>query len=159
MAASTSTGWIAVSDADFIVLDVDGGAMLRACLDSIKRQSVTPHRVIVFDNGSRTPVRATDARVLRSETNLGFTGGGNAAFEHVEAPFVALVNNDVELDEDWLATVLEPLLRDERVAAVQTVLRRNATTLDGACIDISDGLSTDLSHICEALSKKNNFYC
>src|SRR6185369_11916563 len=37
-----------------------------------------------------------------------------------------------------LATVLEAM-HDETLAAVQTVLRRNATTLDGAGIDISDG--------------------
>ena len=127
-----------MSDVDFIVLDVDGGAMLRACLDSIKSQTVAPHRILVFDNGSRTPVQSHGAEVLRSETNLGFAGGVNAAFKHVSAPFVALVNNDVTLEDDWLATVLDAM-RDESVAAVQTILRRNATTLDGAGIDISDG--------------------
>jgi len=127
-----------VTDVDVIVLDVDGGAMLRTCIDSIKRQSVTPHRIIVFDNGSRAPVKLHDAEVLRSEENRGFAGGVNAAFAHVDAPFVALVNNDVVLDDDWLATVLEAM-HDETLAAVQTMLRRNATTLDGAGIDISDG--------------------
>ena len=127
-----------MTDADFIVLDVDGGAMLRTCIDSIKRQTIKPHRIIVFDNGSRTPVQLRDADVFRSEENLGFTGGVNAAFAHVMAPFVALVNNDVVLDDDWLAIVLEAM-RDEQVAAVQTILRRNSTTLDGAGIDISDG--------------------
>jgi GT2 family glycosyltransferase len=127
-----------VSDADFIVLDVDGGAMLRTCIDSIKRQTVAPHRIIVFDNGSQLPVHLDDAEVLRSDVNLGFAGGVNAAFEHVKTPFVALVNNDVVLDDDWLAAVLEAM-RDESVAAVQTILRRNANKLDGAGIDISDG--------------------
>lgn len=128
-----------MTDVDFIVLDVDGGAMLSACIDSIKRQRITPHRIIVFDNGSRAPVQLRDALVLRSEQNLGFTGGVNAAFAHVEAPFVALINNDVVLDDDWLATVLEAMLRDETAGAVQTILRRNASTLDGAGVDISDG--------------------
>src|SRR4051794_36353189 len=93
-AASISIGWTAVTDVDVIVLDIDGGAMLRTCIDSIKRQSVTPHRIIVFDNGSRTPVTLHDAEVLRSEENRGFAGGVNVAFRHVDAPFVALVNND-----------------------------------------------------------------
>jgi len=123
---------------DFIVLDVDGGAMLRTCIDSIKRQTVAPHRIIVFDNGSQVPVQLDDADVFRSDVNLGFAGGVNAAFAHVESPFVALVNNDVVLDEDWLAAVLDAM-QDETVAAVQTILRRNANKLDGAGIDISDG--------------------
>jgi len=134
-----------VTDVDFIVLDVDGGAMLRTCIDSIKRQSVTPRRIIVLDNGSNTPVQLTDAEVLRSEENLGFAGGVNTAFKHVEAPFVALVNNDVVLDHDWLVTVLDAM-SDEKVAAVQTILRRNAKSLDGAGIDISDGTYRQTLH-------------
>ena len=125
-----------MSDVDFIVLDVDGGAMLRACIDSIKRQK--PNRIIVFDNGSRDPVTLDDAEVIRSETNLGFAGGVNAAFERVTAPLVALVNNDVVLDDDWLPTV-RGAMTDDKLAGVQTILRRNAKSLDGAGIDISDG--------------------
>ena len=131
---------------DAIVLDIDGGAMLDACIASIHAQSV-PARVIVFDNGSSTPIRRTDTVVLRSETNLGFTGGVNEAFRHTSAEFIALVNNDVVLDPDWLETVLTAMA-DPRVGAVQTALGspRNAAEggdaplrLDGAGIDISDG--------------------
>ena len=42
-------------DVDVVVLDLDGGAMLQECLASIARQTLGPNRVIVFDNGSRTP--------------------------------------------------------------------------------------------------------
>ena len=41
------------------------------------------------------------------------------------SPFVALINNDVVLDDDWLATV-RGAMRDEQLAAVQTILRRDA---------------------------------
>jgi len=121
-----------MSDADFIVLDLDGGAMLQDCLRSIERQS--PHRIIVFDNGSRTP---TPNATARSEKNLGFAGGVNAALQYATAPFVALINNDVVLDDDWLETVRNAM--DDRTAAVQTVIRRDANRIDGAGIDISDG--------------------
>jgi len=121
-----------MSDVDFIVLDLDGGPMLQDCLRSIERQS--PHRIIVFDNGSRTP---TPNATARSEKNLGFAGGVNAALQYAGAPFVALINNDVVLDDDWLETVRNAM--DDRTAAVQTVIRRDANTIDGAGIDISDG--------------------
>lgn len=126
-------------DVDVIVLDLDGGALLDACLASLAAQTLAPRRVIVFDNGSRVPVAPREGvELLRSETNLGFTGGVNAAFAHVTAPFVALVNNDVVLDRDWLATVAAAM-DDERVAAAQTILRRDESTIDGAGIDVSDG--------------------
>ena len=127
---------------DLIVLDVDGGPMLRDCLASIAAQTFPPRRVIVFDNGSRTPT----AGAIRSEVNLGFAGGMNAALQHSDAPFVALVNNDVVLDVDWLATVAEAMRGDERLAAVQTVIRRDAETVDGAGIDVSDGTIRQIGH-------------
>ncbi|HKR65627.1 MAG TPA: glycosyltransferase family 2 protein [Thermoanaerobaculia bacterium] len=126
-----------MADVDVIVLDVDGGAMLEECLASIREQTI-PARIVVFDNGSRVPVRA-DAQVIRSETNLGFAGGANAAYRATSAPYVALVNNDVVLHPQWLASVVEALERDAQLAAVQTIIRRPDGAIDGAGIDISDG--------------------
>jgi GT2 family glycosyltransferase len=131
---------------DVIVLDIDGGAMLDACLASLHAQTLPPARVLVFDNGSRTPVVRADAEVVRSETNLGFTGGVNAAFAHVTAPYVALVNNDVVLDRDWLALLVAELDSDAKLAAVQSIIRKDDTTIDGAGIDISDGTFRQLGH-------------
>ncbi len=118
-----------VSDVDVIVLDLDGGSLLRACLASIAAQTLPPHCVIVFDNGSRTPV----------------DGGVNAALRRSDAPFVALVNNDVVLDPDWLATVREAM-HDETLAAAQTVIRLDADTVDGAGISVSDGTIRQIAH-------------
>lgn len=133
-----------MSDVSIIVLDVDGGDMLRACLDSIAAQTLPPREVIVFDNGSHTPVAERigfrhGLHIYRSPMNLGFAGGNNAAYRHATGEYVALINNDVILDRDWLATVMAALDADPKLAAVQTILRRDETTIDGAGIDISDG--------------------
>ena len=128
-----------MSEVDVIVVDIDGGAMLRHCLDSIRAQTIAPGEVIVFDNGSRTPQQISGAHVLRSDRNLGFAGGVNAAFQHTRSDFIALINNDVILDRDWLRTVKEALDADPKLAAVQTIIRRDERTIDGAGIDISDG--------------------
>ena len=123
-----------MSDVEVIVLDIDGGAMLRDCIDSIKKQSVAPRDVIVFDNGSRTPLQLAGVRIIRSETNVGFAAGVNAAYRQTTAGYVALVNNDVILD------------RDVRIGAVQTVIRRDEQIVDGAGIDISDGTFRQIGH-------------
>ena len=133
-----------MSDVSIIVLDIDGGDMLRACLDSIAAQTLPPREVIVFDNGSRTPVAERigfrhGLHIFRSPTNLGFAGGNNAAYRHATGEYIALINNDVILDRDWLASVVAALDADPKLAAVQTILRRDETTIDGAGIDISDG--------------------
>jgi GT2 family glycosyltransferase len=127
---------------DVIVLDLDGGAMLDECLASIRAQSV-PARIIVFDNGSKTPTANATAR---SGANLGFAGGANAALRLSSAPYVALVNNDVVLQPEWLAHVRDALDRDEQLAAVQTIITRPDGRIDGAGIDISDGTFRQIGH-------------
>jgi GT2 family glycosyltransferase len=130
---------------DVIVLDLDGGAMLDECLASLRAQAV-PARTIVFDNGSRPPVAIADATVIRSEANLGFAGGANAALRHSSATYVALVNNDVVVHPRWLAHVRDALDRDPQLAAVQTIIQRPDGRIDGAGIDISDGTYRQIGH-------------
>ena len=128
-----------MSDVDVIVLDIDGGEMLRQCIESIRAQTAPVSDIVVFDNGSRAPVSIDGARVMRSDTNVGFAEGVNRAYATTRAEFVALVNNDVILDRDWLAVVKRAMDADARAGAVQTIIRRDASTIDGAGIDISDG--------------------
>lgn len=124
-----------MTDVDVIVLDIDGGAMLTECLQSIEGAK----RVIVFDNGSRVPSFHANVEIIRSDKNLGFARGANEAYKATTAPYVALINNDVVLDPGWMAAVREALDRDEKLGAVQTIIRRTDGRIDGAGIDISDG--------------------
>ena len=135
-----------MTDVSVIVLDLDGGDMLRACLHSIAAQSVPPVEVIVFDNGSREPSQAPGARIIRSETNIGFAGGVNEAYRRARGELIALVNNDVVLDRDWLEIVTGSMRDDPAIGAVQTIIRRDESTIDGAGIDISDGTFRQLGH-------------
>ena len=130
-----------MSDVDVIVLDIDGGPMLEECLASIEGAA----RIIVFDNGSRVPTKA-NAEIIRSETNLGFAAGANAAYRATTAPFVALINNDVVLDRGWMASVRAAMDRDDKLAAVQTIIRRPDGRIDGAGIDVSDGTFRQIGH-------------
>jgi GT2 family glycosyltransferase len=139
-------------DVEAVVLDLDGGERLRACLRSIAAQSLRPARVILVDNGSRVPAASRlgpapglAVEIIRHEVNRGFAGGVNSAFAVVRAPFVAFVNNDAVLDPDWLAA-LAPLMDDARVAAVQSVIRADGATVDGFGIDISDGTYRQAGH-------------
>lgn len=135
-----------MSDVDLIVLDVDGGAMLDECLASIRAQTMAPRSIILFDNGSRVPVHQEGVELIRSERNIGFTRGVNEAYHRSTAPYVGLVNNDVVLDPDWLAQVRAALERDEKLAAVQTIIRRPDGRIDGAGIDVSDGTFRQIGH-------------
>jgi GT2 family glycosyltransferase len=120
-----------MTEVSVIVLDAGGGDMMRACLDSIEAQTMKPLEVIVHDNSS---------------DNIGFAAGVNAAYAKARGDAIALVNNDAVLDRDWLETVVRALESDAKLAAVQTIIRRDETTIDGAGIDIGDGTFRQIAH-------------
>src|SRR5262249_36297517 len=107
-----------MTDVSFIVVDIQidrrGGEMLQQCLASIEAQTVAPLEVLVHDN---------------SVHNIGFAAGVNAAYARARGAFLALVNNDAVLDRDWLETLLRAMDEDPKLAAAQTVIRRDETTI------------------------------
>src|SRR5262245_8408694 len=104
-----------MTDVSAIVVDIGGGPMLAACLRSLEGQGFA--EIIVHDN---------------SETNIGFAAGVNAAYAKSRGAYIALVNNDAVLDPDWLEVVRRALDDDPKLAAVQTINRREDGSVDGA---------------------------
>lgn len=139
-----------MSDVAVVVLDLDGGDLLAALAGSLERQTLLPARLIVWDNGSLVPVRGRITTTLplelgRSETNLGFTGGINEAMRLVTEPFVAWINNDVELDPRWLET-LRRTFDEPRLGAVQAVQGDGEGRIDGAGVEIGEGTIQQVLH-------------
>jgi len=71
------------------------------------------YQVIVVDNGSKEPYRlskqldAEPFEVVRSESNLGFTGGNNLgiqyALQNFNSDFLVLLNSDTTVDPEFLS--------------------------------------------------------
>lgn len=80
-------------------------------LQKIKAKSFE-YSVIVVDNASQKPLKlpkslqADHVHVLRSEANLGFTGGNNLgivyAAEYYDPDYICLLNNDTTVDPNFL---------------------------------------------------------
>ena len=141
-----------MSEVDAIVLDLDGGEALADLIRSMERQTLPFGRIILWDNGSRVPlaqrVPATSlpVEIHRSETNLGFAGGVNAAMRLSKAPLVAWINNDVRLEPRWLEAMVDAM-RDERAGAVQSIIAGEDGRIDGAGITIADGTFRQRGHL------------
>jgi GT2 family glycosyltransferase len=130
----------AASAADVVVLVVTwrGREFLGECLASLERQTL-PHRVLVVDNASddgTAELLATEwphLQVIRTPRNLGFAGGVAAGLAHVEAPFVALLNDDAVAEPGWLAALVEALLaRPAAAAATSLVLLQDGASVNNA---------------------------
>ena len=98
-----------------VVLTYDGRHLLETALPSFAAQTYGPYRLLVVDNGSRDDTRAwlathhPEAEVLALPQNIGVTAALNRGWQAARTEYVALFNNDVELDPGCLAELVAAL--------------------------------------------------
>jgi GT2 family glycosyltransferase len=90
--------------------------LLRACLRSIERfPPADRHEVIVVDNASSDGSAAMveeefpSVRLIRSEKNLGYAAGNNAAFAIAQGEWLLTLNPDTEALENTLQGAVDKL--------------------------------------------------
>ena len=114
-----------------VVLNSNGWADTRECLDSLRRLDYENRRVVVVDNGSadnsELHIRRSfpEVTVLQAGENLGFSRGNNLGIRHAlahDAAFVWLLNNDTTSDSSALTALVKEAETDARIAIVGSVL-------------------------------------
>jgi GT2 family glycosyltransferase len=109
-----------------VVVNHNGGDLTLSCLRSLQRSEWPPDRLdlVMVENGSTDGVAdrvATDlpaVRVLDAGGNLGFGGGCNLALADLaDVDYVALLNNDAQVEPGWLAPLVAALEEDPTVGA------------------------------------------
>jgi GT2 family glycosyltransferase len=92
-----------------IVVNYNGKASLIRCLESVCRQTLMPHRVIVIDNASTDGSAASavqaypDFEFVLLSTNTGFAAANNlAAAMANDCDWLALLNPDAYAEPTWL---------------------------------------------------------
>jgi len=111
-----------------IIVNYNGEHFMRDCLQSLRRAlAEVSHEVIVVDNASRDAScdlianEFPEARLLRSETNLGFAAGNNVGARLARGELLLLLNNDTEC-LDSLRDLVD-VMRDSSVGAAGCALR------------------------------------
>jgi GT2 family glycosyltransferase len=64
-----------------------------------------------------------NTKVLRSEKNLGFTGGNNWGIRQAKGDYIFIVNNDTEVTPDLLNVLLEPFAKDSTIGVTCPKIR------------------------------------
>ncbi len=110
-----------------IVLNWNGLADTRECLESLRRADYASNRVIVVDNGSEADEAGALEKefggfieVLRNAANLGFAGGMNVGIRRAleaGAEYVLLLNNDVTVEPGFLAAMVAAAGKHANLAA------------------------------------------
>ncbi|HEY3045186.1 MAG TPA: glycosyltransferase family 2 protein, partial [Vicinamibacterales bacterium] len=97
-----------------IVVNWNGGAMLRDALASLFAQTWPALEVILVDNASSDGSAEQAERcfgdklvVIRNAKNEGFAGGNNAGFRAAKGQWVFLLNSDAVCDPDVIAELMQ----------------------------------------------------
>jgi GT2 family glycosyltransferase len=95
-----------------IVVNWNRCGLLRACLQSLERQTGAKIEVIVVDNGSQDGSAEMVGRefggftrLIRNAENRGFCAANNQGIQAARGAFIALLNNDAEAEPGWLSAL------------------------------------------------------
>jgi GT2 family glycosyltransferase len=118
--------------------------LLATLLRNLSAQARPFAEIIVVDNGSQDDsvelAAKAGARVLQIGGNLGFAAAVNRGVEAADTEWVAILNNDVTLEPDWLAKLLEAAAPEDIWFATGKILRSaNHQLVDGTFDEISRG--------------------
>jgi len=106
-----------------VVVNYNGLQHIETCLTSILSTRYSNFEVLFVDNGS-TDESVTyvenhfpTVRVLKNLTNKGSAGGYNSGILEARGNYVAILNNDVEVDPDWLLPIVQLIEGDQSIGA------------------------------------------
>ncbi|MEW6557416.1 MAG: bifunctional glycosyltransferase family 2 protein/class I SAM-dependent methyltransferase [Elusimicrobiota bacterium] len=91
-----------------VVLNYNGKEYLKNCFDSLQKQTYSPVELIVVDNNSTdgsvdfVKTKFPQVKIIKNEKNFGFAQGNNIGVLNASSRYVAILNNDTVVNEEWL---------------------------------------------------------
>ena len=121
---------------------------MNQCVKSVLESDYSNFEVIFVDNasidGSYESIVTQFGEDLRlhfvkNDENKGFAEGNNIGLDNAKGSYVTLLNNDTEVDKDWLSESIDVAESDEKIGVIQSKLffwyNREVLESAGAFID------------------------
>ena len=114
-----------------IVTNYNGKDYAARCIQSVLASVYPNLEIILVDNasidGSLQIIEArfgSDARltIIKNKTDLDFVGANNIGLRRAKGKYVVLLNNDTEVDKNWLEEIVKTFELDSKVGIVQAKL-------------------------------------
>lgn len=112
-----------------VILCWNGRKLLEQFLPSLVKYQPDDADLVVADNASAddsadwVSKNFPSVKLIRLEKNFGFAAGYNEAIRKIGSDLIVLINQDVEVTENWLPPLVKMMESDERIAAVQPRIR------------------------------------
>ncbi len=127
-----------------IVVNFNGMPHLETCISSILNQTHPNFEIILVDNGSTDGSldyarrRFPQLTIVANSKNLGYAGGINTGLKCATGDYIAPLNIDTEVDENWLAPIVKFIDENPAVAAVtpKILLYHDRTTVNALGLNL-----------------------
>ena len=106
--------------------------LTKKCIDSIYNvKSNFKFEIICVNNGSNDEMANyldgqaslhPNLKHIKNKENYNFALGCNIGFSHAIGEYIVFLNNDTEVSDYWLSWLIEPLIQDKEIHAVQPKL-------------------------------------
>lgn len=116
--------------ASIIIPSYNGKHLLETCLPSVMALREVAFEVIVVDNGSTDGsgeyVREhfPNVRLLEYEDRLGFSKASNRGIQAANGRYIALLNNDTEVEPEWLLELCRGIESDPAIGTCASKMLR-----------------------------------
>jgi GT2 family glycosyltransferase/glycosyltransferase involved in cell wall biosynthesis len=117
---------------DIVIPVFNGVQPLQECIDSIRKHTQPPYRILIVNDGSTDPsvtkylseLENDHVRVLSNKRNLGFVESANLGFNFSKED-VVLLNSDTVVTREWLEKIYKCAYSSDAIGTV-TPLSNNA---------------------------------
>lgn len=115
-----------------IIVNWNGKHFLKECIDALLDNSYKNFEIIIVENGSIDGskeflekiylnfIKNKKLRIIHSTLNLGFAGGNNLGYQHVDkvSKYVTLLNNDTKVNQNWMLEMFKIIEYDDECGGV-----------------------------------------
>lgn len=113
-----------IKDIAIVILNWNGKALLEQFLPSVISNSDSAHIYVADNCSTDTSIdyiskNFPEITIIQNSENGGYAKGYNDALQHIEEPLFCLLNNDVEVTENWLDPIIKTFNEDENIAIIQ----------------------------------------
>ena len=118
----------------------NGYEILNNCLKSLYASDLHNSEIIIVDNYStdnsvnKNKEEFPELKIIKLTENKGYAGGCNAGANHAKGDLLVFLNNDTEVQSNWLSELLKTINNDNSISSVQPKIlnKNNNDTFDYA---------------------------
>ncbi|MBX9689821.1 MAG: glycosyltransferase family 2 protein [Candidatus Obscuribacterales bacterium] len=123
-----------------VIPNWNGKKFLKACLDSLIASRYSQIEVVMVDNGSvdgsveYLEENYPQLKLVKFPHNTGFSVAVNAGIRNSAGEFIALLNNDTVVDENWISRMVEVMRQHPEIGSTgcKMLAYDDHSLLDGA---------------------------